>query len=113
MLDAVREGHLSPYGYDHPTTPELDVLAESGMKYEQAIAADPWTPPSHAAMFTGKYSTHCHVFGCEPRLSSDQSTLAEELAHKGYRHLGSVIAITRARNAVSTEDSSSITISMI
>lgn len=88
VLDAVRKDHLSPYGYNRPTTPELAALAESATQYEQAIAAAPWTPPSHAAMFTGKYPSHCRVFGREPRLSSNQPTLAEELAHEGYSTFG-------------------------
>lgn len=88
VLDAVRKDHLSPYGYDRPTTPELDDFAESATQYEQAIAAAPWTPPSHAAMFTGKYPSHCRVFGREPQLTTDQPVLAEQLSREGYNTLG-------------------------
>ncbi|MEF8885460.1 MAG: sulfatase-like hydrolase/transferase, partial [Haloarculaceae archaeon] len=66
VLDAVRRDHLSSYGYDRPTTPEIDRLAERGTRYERAVAAAPWTPPSHAAMFSGKYPSHNGVFGPTP-----------------------------------------------
>ncbi len=88
VLDAVRKDHLSVYGYDRPTTPELDAFAESATRYEQAIAPAPWTPPSHAALFTGKYPSHCRVFGREPELAPSQPTLAEELSREGYNTFG-------------------------
>jgi len=88
VLDAVRKDHLSPYGYDRPTTPELNSLARTATRYEHAIAAAPWTPPSHASLFTGKYPSHCGVFGRQPKLTGDQPTLAEELSRVGYNTFG-------------------------
>ena len=52
-IDGLRADHLSSYGYDRPTTPALDALAEEGVQFENAFAAAPWNLPSHAALLTG------------------------------------------------------------
>jgi len=88
VLDSVRQDHLTPYGYERSTTPELETLCRSATRYDQAIAAAPWTPPSHGAMFTGQYPSHCGVFGRQPELSTDQPILADELSKVGYNTYG-------------------------
>lgn len=88
VLDAVRKDHLSCYGHSRKTTPHLDALADDGTKYESAFAAAPWTPPSHASMFTGKYPSYHGVFGTQPELDKNQPVLAEELSNLGYKTVG-------------------------
>ena len=53
MLDTVRADRLTPYGYEHDTTPHLAALAERGALFERAQASAPWTVPSIASIFTG------------------------------------------------------------
>ncbi|ELZ24418.1 sulfatase [Halosimplex carlsbadense 2-9-1] len=84
VLDAVRADHLTPYGYDRPTTPNLDAFARRATRYDDAVAAAPWTPPSHAAMFTGRYPSNNGVYGLTPNLDPDQPHVAELLADRGY-----------------------------
>jgi arylsulfatase A-like enzyme len=88
VLDAVRRDHLSCYGYDRPTTPEIDRLAERGTRYDQAVAAAPWTPPSHAVMFSGQYPSHNGVFGPTPHYAPDEHHLAALLSDAGYSTFG-------------------------
>jgi arylsulfatase A-like enzyme len=88
VLDAVRRDHVTPYGYDRPTTPELGALADQGTRYDRAIAAAPWTPPSHAAMFSGKYPSHNGVFGATPNYPPDQPHVAALLSDAGYATFG-------------------------
>ena len=88
VLDATRKDHLSCYGYDRPTTPELDALAQAGTRYEQAIAPAPWTPPSHASMFTGRYPSGHGSFGTQPLGEYDGATVAELLSAAGYATFG-------------------------
>jgi arylsulfatase A-like enzyme len=58
VLDATRTDYLGPYGGDAPT-PTLDALARQGVTFDNCFAGAPWTPASHATMFTGQYpSTH-------------------------------------------------------
>ena len=53
LLDAVRADAVSSYGYDKPTTPVLDKLAESGVRYTRMYVNAPWTRPSTASFFSG------------------------------------------------------------
>jgi len=88
VLDAVRQDHLSCYGYDRPTTPELDAFAADATRYDRAFAAAPWTPPSHGALFSGKYPSHNGVFGSTPLYGEDQPHVAELLSDAGYATFG-------------------------
>jgi len=55
-LDTTRADHLSCYGYHLPTSPNIDRLAAEAIVYENAIASATWTLPSHASLFTGKFT---------------------------------------------------------
>lgn len=57
VLDAVRAANVSAYGYALPTTPILERLGREGMTFRRAFSAAPWTLPSHASLFTGRYPT--------------------------------------------------------
>lgn len=52
-VDGLRRDRVSAYGYDRPTTPVLDGLAQEGVLFEQAFAAAPELFPAHAALLTG------------------------------------------------------------
>ncbi len=54
VMDTVRADHVSCYGYERPTTPNLCSFAERADRYTNAFASSPWTLPSHASMFTGR-----------------------------------------------------------
>src|SRR5262249_10289738 len=56
-LDTTRVDRLGCYGYAHPTTPNIDSIAEKSVIYTRAIAPSSWTLPSHASIFTGKFTT--------------------------------------------------------
>ena len=57
VLDTTRLDHLSCYGYHRNTSPNLDRLAAESVIYTQAIAPSSWTLPSHASLFTGKFTS--------------------------------------------------------
>jgi arylsulfatase A-like enzyme len=84
VMDTVRKDHLTPYGYDRPTTPGLEGFAEEARVYEQAVAPAPWTLPVHASMFTGLYPSGHRATQEDPYLSDDVRTLAESLSAAGY-----------------------------
>jgi arylsulfatase A-like enzyme len=54
-LDTTRRAHLSCYGYERETSPNLDALAREGVVYTDCISVSSWTLPSHASLFTGLY----------------------------------------------------------
>ena len=54
-LDTTRAGHLGLYGYERPTSPNLDALGAESIVHEHAYATSSWTLPTHASLFTGKF----------------------------------------------------------
>ncbi len=56
-LDTTRRDRLGCYGYSRKTSPNLDALAERSQVFDRAVAASSWTLPSHASLFTGKFSS--------------------------------------------------------
>jgi arylsulfatase A-like enzyme len=83
VLDTVRADDLSLYGYPHPTTPNLVRLAARGVRFDRAFATAPWTAPSHASMFTGRWPHELSVAWNRP-LDATNATLAEFLRARGY-----------------------------
>lgn len=88
VLDTTRADHTSVHGYDRPTTPHLERLAADGFRFDQAISAAPWTPPSHASMFSGVYPTSHGFLSDGMSYRPPHSTLAERLGENGYRTFG-------------------------
>ncbi|MCC7353653.1 MAG: sulfatase [Anaerolineae bacterium] len=86
VLDTLRADRLSAYGYARPTTPHIDQFAREGVLFERAYVNAPWTLPSHATFFTGRYA-HEHGAGGRP-LDTRYPTLAEGLYARGYATAG-------------------------
>jgi len=84
VLDTVRADHLSCYGYNRRTSPNIERLAEEGVLFENAFSAGAWTPPSHASLFTGKYPSHHKTLGANIHLGQEEVTFAEIMSRNGY-----------------------------
>ncbi len=54
-IDTLRADHLSSYGYHLRTSPNIDKLAESGVRFTRAHTVIPLTGPAHLSLFTGRY----------------------------------------------------------
>lgn len=83
VLDAVRAPELSAYGYERRTTPQLERLAKRSVRFERAIVTAPWSLPSHASMFSGRYA-HEMTADWDVPLDETYPTLAEVLRDRGY-----------------------------
>jgi arylsulfatase A-like enzyme len=89
VWDTVRALSLSLYGRARETTPNLDALADHAVVFDQVTAAAPWTLPSHASLFTGRYH-HEHSARHDSPLDGTYPTLADVLAARGYQTGGFV-----------------------
>ncbi len=89
VLDTVRAESLSLYGYDRPTSRALERLAQTGVRFLRAFSCAPWTLPSHASMFTGRFPHELSADWIKP-LDSRYPTLAEALGASGYETAGFV-----------------------
>ena len=89
-IDTLRPDHLGCYGYPRPTSPHLDALARSGVRFTDVTAAAPWTLPSHATMLTGLYPSRHGVKSHQTCLPESVVTLAEEFQARGFETLAVV-----------------------
>jgi arylsulfatase A-like enzyme len=87
VMDTVRADHLSLYGYGRTTTPRLQQLATQGILFQNVRATAPWTLPSHASLFTGRWPHELGVEWLTP-LRGTSPTLAEYLGSHGYATAG-------------------------
>ena len=55
IVDTLRADHLGAYGYERPTSPTIDRLAASGIRFARVEAQSSWTKASMASMWTGLY----------------------------------------------------------
>jgi choline-sulfatase len=83
-VDALRFDHLSCYGYHQRTSPTIDELADTGVRFTNAISQASWTCPSLNAFITSTYPSTNGVYfwGQEPGASIP--TLPEILGKDGY-----------------------------
>ena len=84
-IDTLRPDMLGAYGYDRPSSPNLDALAASGVLFENASTVAPWTLPSHASLVTGLYPRHHGAKRLVEALAEEVETLAERLRDAGFQ----------------------------
>ncbi len=83
-IDTLRADRMSLYGANRPTTPRLDAwAARRAVTFEKAIAAAPWTLPSHTSLFSGLDAHRHGVVYSEP-VPLGIPLLAEMLRESGY-----------------------------
>lgn len=63
LCDDMGYGDLACYGQKYIQTPNIDRMAQEGMRFTQAYAGSPVSAPSRAALMTGQHSGHGHVRG--------------------------------------------------
>lgn len=57
-IDTLRPDHLSCYGYHRETSPNIDMIAREGIRFDRFYASDTPCMPSRAALFTGRFGIH-------------------------------------------------------
>ncbi len=93
-VDTLRADHLSAFGYERETTPNLAALADAGVRFTSARSQAPWTLPSFSSTLTSLYpSAHGAGRGGHDEWEPiDPTTLsfAEVLSRNGYETAGIV-----------------------
>lgn len=98
VLDTVRADHLGTYGAPGDPTPAIDRFAtREATVVERAVAQSPWSLPSHASLFTGRFPPNHGAHGPLPAdpdparayaMREHVPTLAGLLAEAGYLTVG-------------------------
>lgn len=81
-IDTLRADKLGCYGYDVPITPNIDRLAASSIRFEQAITGGSWTQAAFPVVLTSTYASM--YGGCLGPLSPERPSPVEALANNGY-----------------------------
>ena len=85
-VDTTRADRLSAYGYSRPTSPNIEALARTGVRFARAYCPMPLSDPSHTTFFTGQHPrTHGVVDNGDLRLKPSAPSLASRLQERGYR----------------------------
>lgn len=87
-LDTTRRDAVSPWSGDGEATPVLAAFAAEATAFNRAHAVAPWTLPSHASIFTGRYPSEHGAGVRRPGLPPDSTTLAARLRARGYHTAG-------------------------
>ncbi|MFC7157519.1 sulfatase [Halomarina halobia] len=66
-IDSLRADHVGTYGYDAPTTPNLDEFAADAVAFDNAYVANSPCLPSRAALLSGRYGMRNGVETHGPR----------------------------------------------
>ncbi len=86
-IDTLRADHLSCYGYPLRTSPNIDGLAEEGVRFQNAYSPIPLTGPAHIALMTSLYPQQhgATINGMHMSTHPRPVTLAQILHRLGYR----------------------------
>jgi len=91
LADDLGYGDLSCYGQELFSTPNIDKLAENGLKFTQHYSGSTVCAPSRSSLITGQHTGHTFIRGnkeWQPEgqypLEAEAYTLAEALQDAGY-----------------------------
>jgi len=95
-IDTFSARHLALFGYERPTSPELEAFARDAVVFSRALTNAPWTLPSYLTLHSGMYpGAHRVALDFEEgaavdnfdwwQLAPNRLTLAEALRARGYR----------------------------
>lgn len=83
--DQQRKETLGCYGSSFVNTPNLDHMAQNGVKFERAYCTNPVCTPSRASMLTGKYVSNHGAWNIGTNVPEKQLFLPELFKTNGYR----------------------------
>lgn len=85
MCDQLRQDYLSCYGHPVLETPNIDSLAERGVRFTNAYCQAPICAASRASFYTGRYMSSHGVMGNGDNTDVGEKMLADYLRPQGYR----------------------------
>jgi len=88
LVDTLRSDRLGAYGYERPTSPWIDELARTGIRFADVVAQSSWTKTSMASLWTGTYPARNGVLRWGHALPGAALMPAERLAQAGFRTAG-------------------------
>jgi arylsulfatase A-like enzyme len=94
-IDTQRPDHLGCYGYHRQTSPNIDRIAQEGVRFDRVYASDTPCLPSRSALITGRFGFHNGAVGH----GGTAADLALDGPTRGFRNtLGVASFATRMSN---------------
>jgi len=87
-IDTLRADRLGSYGYERDTSPLLDRLAHSGVRFARQLAQSSWTKSSMTSLWTGLYPARTGVTRFDDVIPEDAQMAAEFLRAAGFQTIG-------------------------
>ncbi len=89
-LTTLRKDHIGLYGYEKPTTPNIDSFFKNSLRFTNSLAPSAWTIPDAVSLFTSLFPyTHGIAVREPPSVpllyNKKVITLAQILSEDGYR----------------------------
>jgi arylsulfatase A-like enzyme len=88
LIDTLRADRMGMYGYGRDTSPRLDALAASGVRFDRHLAQSSWTKCSMASLWTGLYPARTGVTRFDDMLPEQAKLPAELLREAGFQTVG-------------------------
>jgi arylsulfatase A-like enzyme len=88
LIDTLRADRLGSYGYERDTSPVLDRLAHSGVRFARTLAQSSWTKCSMASLWTGLNPARTGVTRFDDVLPDAARMPAEILREAGFHTVG-------------------------
>jgi len=90
-VDCMRPDHMSVYGYERNTTPNLQRFAQEALVFENAFATSEWTSPGMVSMLTGYYPPVHGQNGQFSFYDAEMASPVRVLVERGYEASGHTI----------------------
>lgn len=88
LIDTLRADRLSSYGYERPTSPVLDYVAATGLRFARHRAQSTWTKTSMASLWTSLYPQRTDVLTHKDAVSPEARMPAEVFSDAGFFTVG-------------------------
>ena len=88
LVDTLRADRLGSYGYERDTSPTLDALARSGIRFEHHLSQSSWTKSSMASLWTGLYPVRNGITRYDGVIPDAARMPAEILREAGFQTIG-------------------------
>jgi arylsulfatase A-like enzyme len=88
LIDTLRADRLHCYGYERETSPVMDHLAHSGIRFRRVVSQSSWTKTSMASIWTGTWPRTNGVLRATQGLPPAAEMPAEILTQAGFHTAG-------------------------
>ena len=88
LIDMLRGDRLHSYGYERETSPVMDSLAATGVRFSRVIAQSSWTKTSMASLWTATWPRRNGILRYHHAVPTAAQMPAEVLRQAGFRTAG-------------------------